>query len=491
MMAFFSALPSPLRRSAFSALLPLLPLALGCAPDHGPCGLLVSETPIPSGPEVGFTEVPPRDVELHGKTVHLAATARMFHNLWPASEGASQKPIFVLFNGFAAEVVRAFGTGPVTVADGGDVEENPATLTEIGNLLYIDPRQSGFSYDVKAEGKPSEAECNGDVFNEYVDAADVLFAVLSVLEKHPELTGPVVWVGESYGGVRIQWILAYLRHRWDLAAYEDPALEQAIERSSRGAALRAGQALLEPWLAGAAHAAAIKVACADPELVTAVETSLGAACQSSDACSCAQQNGRSRYNFAYTAEHQKAREFQASEAHVQLDKAARLFGARLEELPELRADQRAKGFKCDTADDETPDESELESALGTLPKGQSYFLAYAPLQPGKELVQVKRDWFVENFVGNAFIDNLHDVPALVTDGPYDLVVPERALAPALRIIAGEERIATTNAGVSVAYPDGSRTIAVRSYPASGHMITMLDSQAFSDDLRAWTAQAAK
>src|SRR4051812_17256468 len=83
-------------------------LAIGC---HGEPPLSGPPAEIPLSPEAGFVDVPARDVSLKGQPIHVEATARLFYNLRPADESPGEKPIFVVFNGFAAEVVRAFGTG--------------------------------------------------------------------------------------------------------------------------------------------------------------------------------------------------------------------------------------------------------------------------------------------------------------------------------------------------------------------------------------------
>jgi carboxypeptidase C (cathepsin A) len=148
----------------------------------------------------------PRNVVIHGNPVSLAATSEIFYNFRPADSDAEQKPLIVLFNGFASDVVRAFGTGPNTVQPDGTVVTNPDSLTRFANLLYIDPRQAGFSYDVISGRAATSDDCSQDVFSEYVDAADVLLATLQFLKAHSALQGPVYWMGESYAGVRIQWI---------------------------------------------------------------------------------------------------------------------------------------------------------------------------------------------------------------------------------------------------------------------------------------------
>lgn len=437
--------------------------------------------------EAGFLTVPPREVVSQGKRVRIDAEARLFFNLVPAARAPEEAPLFVFFNGFSAEVVRAFGTGPRTVAEGGAVVPNAASLTSMANLLYVDPRQAGFSYDVLPPGlgrSRDARDCSNDVFNEYVDAADVLLGVLSFLARHPRLRGPVYWVGESYAGVRIQWILAYLRGRWDLAGYEDPVLAERLAQLDRPSSLRAGQILLQPWLLGSAHSAAIEAACKSSALLAEVSTSTGAPCRE-NACLCADARGRSRYNHAYPIDRQKAREREGSLAHVLPERAQALLGVPLTSVPELEANQRAAGFKCSPPDDETPSDARLVELLGALPAGESYYVPHSPLQPGKELAPFTPDWRTKDSVGRAFADNLRDVPAFVTDGPLDLVVPTRALAPGLGAILGAERVQLKDTSIRVTYADGERTIPIATYPLAGHMVTMLAAEKLTADLGPW------
>jgi hypothetical protein len=439
-------------------------------------------------PEAGFLDLPPRDVTSKGQLVHLATTARLFYNLRPADDAPEDKPIFIAFNGFAAEIVRGFGTGPTTVAEGGEVVDNPSSLTRIANLVYLDPRQSGFSYDVPAGGVATPADCSSSVFNEYVDAADILLATLKFLGDHPALRGPVYWVGESYAGVRIQWILAYLRGRWDLASYHDDALAKAIEASPRTTSLRAGQILIQPWLLGKAHTDAIAAACLDPAEIASVSSSLAAPCDGDSACACADAHDLSRYNTTYSVARQGARELEASKAHVEPDRAEKLFGVALDSIVGLGSIDRAGGFKCSPPDADVPDQAALIAALGALPEGQVYYVPYSPLQPGKETATTKLDWREENALGAAFLDNLRDVPAFVTDGARDLVVPTRALVPAIRALVGDAGVTLlAPARVRVSTPDGDRFIDLGAYPDAGHMVTMIDAKGFTRDVTAWLA----
>jgi pimeloyl-ACP methyl ester carboxylesterase len=453
---------------------------LGCASDPAapPSARLQAE--------VGFVDIAPRTISLRGQTHTLSARAHLFYNLHPAVNASDAAPIFIAFNGFSSTIVRAFGTGPQTVAQGGAVVPNPASLTNVGHVLYIDPRQSGFSYDTVDGRAPTRSDCGAAIFNEYVDAADVLLGALQILAKHRELTGPAYWVGESYGGVRIQWILAYLRAQWGL--YQDEALRDALQRVNRKHSLRAGQILLQPWLAGKAHAEAIADACAAPELVQAVVAKSGVPCASANACACATGAGLSRYNLDFTTTQQDKRELEAANAHVDPTSAPHLFGVSNtvwgQAMPAERGTRSA--FKCSSADAETPAQAALVSLWGALPRGQSYFLTYSPLQPGKEVELGGADWATTNLVGEAFVSNLLDVPTFITDGPRDLVVPTSALAPALlRLpsVLSAERTALNE--IRVGQTDGARVIDVGVYPNAGHMVTMLAATEFTNDVKRW------
>jgi hypothetical protein len=392
--------------------------------------------------------------------------------------------VIVLFNGFASDVVRAFGTGPTTIEADGSVVRNPDSLTRFANLLYIEPRQAGFSYDLVAGGAPSAADCSQDVFSEYVDAADVLLATLQFLNAHDALRGPVYWMGESYAGVRISWILAYLRGAWSLAPYQDETLRAQLAPFARERLL-SGQILLQPWLAGSAHAIAIQAACQSPSLIAAVQASVTGPCLNADGCRCASDFGRSPYNYTLSKVEQDARIFAADAAQVSAEHAEALYGVRFEEIPGLQGSERARGFKCSRADNETPDQSALVALLGGLPDGQSYNLAYSPLTTGKG--STDPDWRRQTLIGTAFLDNAQGVDTLITDGARDLVVPESALADALRAVSGSTIVSETASELLLSAAGGTRSLAIRHYQRSGHMITMTEPKAFADDLSAWLA----
>ncbi|HEX3775245.1 MAG TPA: hypothetical protein VHV51_12320 [Polyangiaceae bacterium] len=460
----------------------LAALGFGCSANPASSGS-ARESSGAIAAEAGFVELSPRDVSIHDRPVSLAAKSEIFYNFRPADHDAASAPVIVLFNGFASDVVRAFGTGPMSVEADGAVIANPDSLTQIANLLYIDPRQSGFSYDVPVGGAAvTDADCSQDVFNEYVDASDVLLTTLRFIDAHPALGGKVFWMGESFAGVRISWITAFLRGAWSLAPYEDETLNRALASADTARFLN-GQILLQPWLAGLAHATAIQDQCASAVLLGAVESSIGQGCPTPDACACATYYSRSAYNYTLSVSEQNARIFAADAAQVSPADAEALYGVKLETISGLNGAARARGFKCNTADDTTPDQSALVSLLGALPAGQSYNLAYSPLTPGKG--SDDPDWYDLDLIGAAFLDNAQSIDAFITDGQRDLVVPETALAPALRSISGMVTVSETTDALTLGFPNNPRNVTIRHYPNAGHMISMIEPHELSTDVRAW------
>jgi hypothetical protein len=179
-----------------------------------------STLPLPSA-RAGFVDLPPVAYTL-GTDARRSTATRIFFNLLPADDGAKEKPLFVVFNGgpgASTALLRSFGTGHRTldgVAFADPSRENPTSFTALGNVLYIDSRQAGYSYGL-ADDPTSETErasgLDDQSFNEFADAADFVRTLLGVFALEPALeNNPVVIVGESYAGVRSPLMLLALLH---------------------------------------------------------------------------------------------------------------------------------------------------------------------------------------------------------------------------------------------------------------------------------------
>jgi hypothetical protein len=216
---------------------PALLLAIvACATSCGknPVGAAAS----PSAPEdpprseAGFIDVPPED----DGSPH---SARMFYVFEAADDDAAKKPIAVFMAGGpgypSSLELLPYGTARATLESpteaGVPPVVNPASWTSFANVLFIDERQSGYSFEVGAGSTSASpdgaAACS---FAPLGDAADFVRVVLSFLDAHPAIqSAPVVLVGQSYGGERATLILdLLLRYSTDVPP-TDTALRATIQ----------------------------------------------------------------------------------------------------------------------------------------------------------------------------------------------------------------------------------------------------------------------
>ncbi len=209
--------------------------------------------------EAAFVTVGPIDYSFHKSFVaftrdyrYSTTPARLFTTFQPADgTGVDPRtaPVFVMLNGGpgAATTANLFAnnTAKMTVnADavgpgGPGYAVNPNSWTAFANLLYIDPPQTGFSYNINPAAANDDVERIQEYlfrgnFNSFIDADQVLRVVLGFLDSHPDLRdNPVVLVGESYGGTRVSTMLNLLlfSDRYDRngpSFFRDPELVSLI-----------------------------------------------------------------------------------------------------------------------------------------------------------------------------------------------------------------------------------------------------------------------
>jgi hypothetical protein len=171
----------------------------------------------PLAAEAGFLELPVLPVGAQ-------SVGRLFYSFHSAKE-PDDAPLLVFLNGGpgvpTSSILMAFGTGPYTLdpSVAGPPRENWSSYTAFANLLYIDTRQAGFSYDVDLREQACQLD-GGPLYS--VDAAELIFALLDFLDDHERLRdNPIVLIGESYGGTRVALMLYLLQH---YAVPADPQL---------------------------------------------------------------------------------------------------------------------------------------------------------------------------------------------------------------------------------------------------------------------------
>ncbi len=200
-------------------------------------------------PEADFIEIEPVSFSFQneGPTLrYTSSRARIFYSFHPADEKALEKPLFVFFNGGpgagTSDGLLSFNTSPKTldpkIAGLRMVADNPHSWTRMANLLYMDAPCTGFSYNLLGGSVSKSAflkEFDAQNFNPFIDAAQLVRALLRFLAKHPELRkNPVVLVGESYGGTRtttmLNLLLFYPGYGSGKKVYRDRALATEIQK---------------------------------------------------------------------------------------------------------------------------------------------------------------------------------------------------------------------------------------------------------------------
>ncbi len=202
--------------------------------------------------EAGYMAIEPVTFYFHygsytNRLVLKSSQARIWYSFHAADQDRPNTPLFVFFNGGPGSST-SFGlmsmyTGRYTldnrIEDGGGnfYIANPFPWTRFGHLLYIDARETGFSYNlmdlVYDEGERFQ-EFNAQNYNSFFDAADFIRVLLRLLAAHPTLQDhPVVIVGESYGGVRTTTMLHILLNYADygngVETFQDPDLVDEIQ----------------------------------------------------------------------------------------------------------------------------------------------------------------------------------------------------------------------------------------------------------------------
>jgi len=206
-------------------------------------------------PQAGFSDIEPIDFSLQreGPTLrYRSSQARIFYSFQPAEVPGgdpASMPLFVFFNGgpgcptcegllssnTAPRAMFPYPWGPTGWTE--NTAANPHSWARLGNLLYVDPATTGYSYNLDPgvqRGSQTSALYDAQNFNPYIDAAQMVRVVLRFLRAHPALGhNPVVLVGESYGGTRVttmqNLMLNYRRYGAGTDVYRDTALMREIQ----------------------------------------------------------------------------------------------------------------------------------------------------------------------------------------------------------------------------------------------------------------------
>ncbi len=488
--------------------------------------------------EAGFVELPGAAYVLgQGAGIALKSSdTRLFWAFQPAEVTPESAPIFVFFNGgpgVSSGMLMGLSTGRSTFAPGltgpdHEVVDNPYAWTELGNLLWIDARQTGFSYGL-LEDPGDQAARDGAMsvssFNSYRDAADVALVLLELLGERPGLQdNEIILVGESYGGIRAQIILDMMLHPGAYAdgerRFRDEALAQAItdhhdevHGGPAGPQLVATQfrrqVLIQPSLAGTVQRAMAGAMFEAPgSVIELLAQELGV-----DYPSCADKGGAcnpyfNALNFV-EAQGRSIYDYRAPQSWLddlfglvalRLNDAGAtgaLLGVELAAIPAFLAGERGPAWRAVNAavhplDSVIGDWPEL---AGELELWDRYFVPFNP-----EIIQEFRSFTAQSrgvdtidpHYGELFLRNLVYVDTMITQAAYDLAIYSEAIPATLADYTDlVEGVVVDGGGEawSVEYRDdvlggpGTRVIAAPRFEAS-HAVTY-DAPELRDAVAAW------
>ncbi|MFZ5616226.1 MAG: S10 family serine carboxypeptidase-like protein, partial [Pseudomonadota bacterium] len=133
-----------------------------------------------------------------------------------------RRPVIFLFNGGPGSSsawlhIGAFGPRRLALPQGPtdfgappfDLVDNPHTLLDVADLVFIDPIETGWStLDVADEDNVERWRGRSQ------DARSVAATILAWVEKHERWNAPRYILGESYGAVRAATILSEISEDW-------------------------------------------------------------------------------------------------------------------------------------------------------------------------------------------------------------------------------------------------------------------------------------
>ncbi len=518
------------------------------------------------GAEAKFVQLDPIDytfiVPLKNDSLDVKFTtteSRMFYTFQPADKNPESAPLFVFLNGGpgAATTANFFAnnTSPYSVnlgavgKDPDGVVKNPNSWTQLGNLLYIDPSQSGFSYNVSDEvfADPeygtilqklwTEYWNNGN-FNAFIDADQILRVILTFLDTHPDLASrEVVMVGESYGGVRVSTILHMLMNSGThdtggTSFFRDPGLAKMVRDHFKTGAQAPTpeqvskqfkrQILVQPQLSSYQDAEQGRLYWQKDSVIDDVAKAAGTKFSRSEArClwfavlsknTCVlmvylKSYKRDRYDWAQPLDYSDKQEDYVNKAMRDVPILTTMLGVRPDSITGLKASERGKayhtmGFPV-IGDDEKPtkDMNTLKGLFGTLDAPDSYYVSwnqYAYAAATQNLGSVVRDRLPLSpdknpLYGDMFLENLKYVKTFLTNADRDLVIYSKAMAPALarhtdlvKDVTTREENQFQQGQMTITWKNDSQTnIRWPRYKDAGHAVAMTMPGKLLADVTGW------
>lgn len=496
--------------------------------------------------ESGFIELYTNSYTLDGDNLNSGA-ARIWYNFQPADENPADKPLLVFFNGgpgAATMLLFSYNTSKMTGDQAfavDDIVENSFNWNQMGNLLYIDARMTGFSYgmtDNPSNAYERNSYFDSRNFNVYVDAADFIRVILGFLERHPDiLANKVILVGESYGGTRATAMLNILLNVRDYAAgnrnFNDPNLFATIDNHFRKVYPEMSadphkevikqqfgtQILIQPLvLGGKQFDESGRLLEIPGSPVYSVETETGVNYSPCGYPGCEPHNNVLQYlqkanrdMYAYRKPYNWLFDYTdvGAQKMVQMALWEKLINNDPREIDWLYAANRTKAFRYsggylkDTISDlsripasiRTEIEynrsnikpmlaGDLETTFGTLASYDDYFIDLH--QDVTNLFYYASTTPYSDINGDMFVENIRDVKTFITQAEEDMIIYAPGIPAALKLTDGVSDVVFSENSISVTFDDSTEAeIMFPFYPESSHSVSVNQPEMFFNDVNEW------
>lgn len=502
----------PLRRTVFVTLTAATTAAIAAGLS---CARKSSESSAPTTTvdtlvdESGFIDVVPQ-------ADGAPFPARMFYVFETADEQPASKPLAVFMAGgpgYPSSLdLLPYGIARATLASPTAPDpapaHNPASWTSFANLLFIDERQSGFSYELD-DGSGPGADAAVCSFTPLGDAADFVRAILGFLDAHPTLrSAPVVLVGQSYGGERATFVLDLLLRYPTEAPRADATLLATIQAHYDAVFPEHAGTVVDPALAVTQFG---RVVLMQPFVLGGAQYSTQAAISPGDPYVGNVPVGRDPYDVRQDAGWSQSIDDTAATVLATFPEATSLLAIDPQSIPRLGPSARADAFRVTGPSDLAQEQTNAAwtAGLGRLDPADEYLVYPATACP------FDASLFEGPGSESAFLANLQGgVRTFVTDARYDSVIYAPAIPKTLQTLASVSLDTAARPGVArpgwftVAfsqdggYADGGAATAGAAdagttsaieirfppYDDSGHFVALAQAQALHDDVAAWLLQ---
>ncbi len=463
----------------------------------------------------GLIALEPRQIDITYPsvlTLRYTTEARIFYAFVPADEHPEEKPVLVIFNGGPGAATTCnlflFGSGPYVLDESsGVVAPNPYSFSTIANLIYIDTRQAGFSYDVSPEGNEDTEQSSEYIlvnFNPYTEAADLLFVTLEVLKAHPMIKrNPIVFMAESYGGARATAMLDLVRRPSRLrdsgSPYRDETLALALEAHFAEVFPEFDFDALTPEQASSQFDSQVLI---QPGAMLAPYTYMHPSCdyyESSDVRHELCSNGNDALDLRREAGFAALMFSMAEDILLSPSSFETLFGIAPESIPGLSADKRIGAFRVTSSPPETPHDN-WNLVMGKLAPPDRYFVPAYNVY-GQNANGVGR------ILTETFVSNLVEVHTFITRAYWDYAVVTALFPDALTVTsAAMENPPIAKVDLNTALREGVarpgwmnitfndflglkagtvRTVRMPEYLDSGHMAALTQAGDLREDISAF------